>query len=75
MVMVSGILVCALSLAMLNSFPSDLECMYTPSVEFPKACFRRRENKIAMFVLTFDVKWFGHATLMLYGCCCRRERN
>ena len=38
-------LVFALSLAMFYSLPSDLVCMYTSSVEVPKACLRRREKK------------------------------
>ena len=44
LMVVLRILVFALSLAMLYSLPSDLICMYTPSVEVPKACLRRREK-------------------------------
>ena len=32
--------------AMFYSLPSDLVCMYIPSVEVPKACLRRREKKM-----------------------------
>ena len=44
--MVLQILVFALSLAMLYSLPSDLVCMYTPSVKVSKACLRRGEEKM-----------------------------
>ena len=40
------ILVFALSLVMLYSLPSDLVCMYTASVEVPKACLRMGEEKM-----------------------------
>ena len=41
LMMVSHTLVFALSLVILYSLPSDLPCMFTPSVEFLKVCFRR----------------------------------
>ena len=75
---VSRSLAFALSLAMLSSLPFDLVCMYTPSVEFPKARLRRREGRMpkrvgarmgALFHTTFNVKWFGHNyCLVLDGC-------
>ena len=42
----SCILVFAISLARLNSLPSDLVCRYTTSVEVPKACFSTMEKKM-----------------------------
>ena len=44
--MVSHTLVFALSLVALYSLPSDLVCMSTPPVEFPKAYFRRRKKRM-----------------------------
>ena len=46
LMVVLRILVFALSLAMLYSLPSDLVCMYTPSVAVPKARLRRREKNL-----------------------------
>ena len=44
--MVTHTLVFALSLVMLYSLPSDLLCMCTPSIEFLKVCFTRREKRM-----------------------------
>ena len=44
--MVSHTLVFALSLVALYSLPSDLVCMSTPPVEFPKAYFRKRKKRM-----------------------------
>ena len=44
--MVSHTLVFALSLVALYSLPSDLVCISTPPVEFPKAYFRRRKKRM-----------------------------
>ena len=56
------ILVFALSLVMLYSLPSALVCMYTPSVEVPKACLRRGRRRCQR------VSGQGHAALVLIGC-------
>ena len=44
LMMISCTLVFALNFVMLKNLPSDLVCMYAPSVEFPKACLRGREK-------------------------------
>ena len=35
-------------------FPSDLVCMYTPSIEVPKACLRRREGRTSNKCWVFE---------------------
>ena len=61
-------LIFALILAMLYSLPSDLACMYTPSVEVPKACLKKdgevdakecRGKDAALLHTVFDVEREG----------------
>ena len=67
----------ALSLAILYSLPSDLVCMYTPSVEVLKGMFKKegevdakecRGKDAALLHTVLDVERFGHAALVLNGC-------